>query len=146
LIEFEKDAPNYLEQRMTPRVWLLIAALMGGLSVTLGAFGAHGLPGFLKAQGVDQAEIIRRLANWETAARYQMYHALALLAVFASAKAAVPLLNAAGWCWLAGMLIFSGCLFALVLTGVKILGAIVPIGGVLLIVGWVLLAVAALRS
>jgi uncharacterized membrane protein YgdD (TMEM256/DUF423 family) len=131
---------------MSPRIWLVIAAVLGGLSVALGAFGAHGLPGFLKERGVDEAELIRRLANWETAARYQMYHALALLAVFASAKAAAPLLNTAGWCWLAGTLIFSGCLFVLVLTGVKILGAIVPIGGVLLIVGWILLAVAALRS
>jgi uncharacterized membrane protein YgdD (TMEM256/DUF423 family) len=131
---------------MSPRVWLLIAALLGGVSVALGAFGAHGLPGFLKERGVDETELLRRLANWETAARYQMYHALALLAVFVSAKAATPLLNTAGWCWLAGTLIFSGCLFVLVVTGVKMLGAIVPIGGVLLIVGWVLLGVAALRS
>jgi uncharacterized membrane protein YgdD (TMEM256/DUF423 family) len=131
---------------MSPRVWLLIAALLGGVSVALGAFGAHGLPGFLKERGVDETELLRRLANWETAARYQMYHALALLAVFASAKAVTPLLNTAGWCWLVGTLIFSGCLFVLVVTGVKMLGAIVPIGGVLLIVGWVLLGVAALRS
>lgn len=131
---------------MTPRIWIIIAALLGGLSVALGAFGAHGLPGFLKERGVEELEIVKRLANWETAARYQMYHALALLAVFATAKASLPLLNGAGWCWLTGTLIFSGCLFVLVITGIKILGAIVPIGGVLLIVGWVLLAVAALRS
>jgi uncharacterized membrane protein YgdD (TMEM256/DUF423 family) len=118
--------------------WLLIAALLGGLAVACGAFGAHGLKDrFAPAD----------LANWETAARYQMYHALALLAVgLLAARSPSRLLNLAGLSMTLGTLIFSGCLYALVLTGERRLGAVVPLGGVLLIVGWIFLAIAAFRS
>jgi uncharacterized membrane protein YgdD (TMEM256/DUF423 family) len=120
--------------------WLFIAALLGGLAVACGAFGAHGL----KARfAVDDP----MLANWETAARYQMYHALALLAVgLLAARSPSRLLNLTGLSMTLGTLIFSGCLYALVLTGERRLGAVVPLGGVLLIVGWVFLAIAAFRS
>lgn len=111
------------------------------MAVLLGAFGAHGLPGFLQAQELSATEVSRRLANWETASRYLMYHALALLAVGLLAEHRRRLsLTLAGSAMLLGTLIFSGCLYVLVLSGIKILGAIVPFGGVLMIVGWALLA------
>ena len=127
--------------------WGLIAAILGGLSVGLGAFGAHGLADFLKDKYTEPELLTKRLGDWETAARYQMYHALALLAV-AWLVSRQPSLaaTAAGLCFLAGTLIFSGCLYALVLSGIKILGAVVPIGGVLLIVGWLAFATAFARS
>ena len=115
-------------------------AVLAGLAVAAGAFGAHGLKASLTASG--QAE------NWETACRYAMYHALALVAVglLAAIRSPAPAgLTAAAWCFLIGTLIFSGCLAVLALTGIKILGAIVPIGGVLMIVGWAILALAAAR-
>jgi uncharacterized membrane protein YgdD (TMEM256/DUF423 family) len=123
------------------RLPLIAGAIIGGLSVAAGAFGAHGLKAVLEASGQS--------ANWETSARYAMVHALALVAVglFAAIRpAAAGLLVPATWCFLAGTVIFSGCLAALALSGIRILGAIVPIGGVLLIVGWALFALAAARA
>jgi uncharacterized membrane protein YgdD (TMEM256/DUF423 family) len=123
------------------RLWLLLGALNGFLSVAAGAFGAHALKARL---GPDL------LAVFETGARYHMYHALALLAVgllAAVRPAGVPagLLNGAGWAFLVGILLFSGSLYALALTGVRGLGAITPLGGLGFLAGWVLLALAALR-
>jgi len=124
--------------------WLLIAALLGALAVSCGAFGAHGLRAHFEKDGAITQDDERGLASWETAARYQMYHALALLAVgILASRGSGRLLNAAGLAMTAGTLIFSGCLYALVLTGQRVLGAIVPIGGSLLILGWILLAAAA---
>jgi len=126
---------------MPPAKLAIVAgAFLGAVSVAGGAFGAHGLKASLEASG--------QAANWETAFRYSLVHALALVAVGLLASfrpAAGPALAAAAWCFLLGTLIFSGCLAVLALSGVKILGAIVPIGGVLLIVGWLLLAFAAAR-
>ena len=124
------------------RFFLLSGSLLGGVGVAAGSFGAHGLKAVLDATG--------RADNWETAVRYCLYHSLALLmlavtAALPQAAHARGLLHAAGWCFLFGTLIFSGCLAALALSGVKILGAIVPIGGVLFLIGWALLAAAALR-
>jgi len=121
------------------RLWLVCGAVLGFVGVAAGSFGAHGLKTLLDANG--------QAANWETAVRYCLFHALALVLVglcagLPQAAAARGLLNAAGWSFLVGTLIFSGCLAALALSGVKILGAIVPIGGVLLLVGWACLAVA----
>ncbi|MBF5043846.1 DUF423 domain-containing protein [Aggregicoccus sp. 17bor-14] len=123
------------------RLWLLLGALNGFLSVAAGAFGAHALKARL---GADL------LAVFETGARYHMYHALALLAVgllAAVRPAGVPpgLLDGAGWAFLVGILLFSGSLYALALTGVRGLGAITPLGGLGFLAGWVLLALAALR-
>ncbi len=130
--------------RLNP--WLFTAALLGGLAVAAGAFGAHALKQRF-TRTTDAAAAERSLANWETAARYQMHHALALLAVgLIAVQRPSHLLNAAGAAMTLGAVIFSGCLYALVLTGQRWLGAVVPIGGVLLIVGWVLLAVASWRS
>lgn len=114
-------------------------AILGGMAVAAGAFGAHALKPVLEASG--------QAANWETAARYALLHALALVGVgLASAvwRPARSRLGLAAWAFGLGTLIFSGCLFALALGGPRILGAIVPIGGGLLIVGWGVLAVVAL--
>jgi len=131
-----------LQRRSNP--WLVIAAILGGLAVALGAFGAHGLEARLAGPDrVLSAAAERQMANWETAARYQMYHALALFAVGGLAtiqpRTAV---HCAGACLTAGTLIFSGCLYALVLSEQRFLGAVVPLGGVLLLIGWVTLAYA----
>jgi uncharacterized membrane protein YgdD (TMEM256/DUF423 family) len=130
---------------MNPKLWLILAGLLGAVGVTLGAFGAHGLPGWLANQGLDAAEVDKRMHNWEVGVRYQMYHALALAVVALLAlRHNTASLSAAGFCFVLGVLIFSGLLYVLVVTGVKILGAIVPIGGVLMIVGWLALVVAAM--
>lgn len=112
--------------------WLIIAALFGFLGVAAGAFGAHGL-----AERLDAA----RLATWETASRYQLLHALALLAVawLASRADASGRVTLAGWAFTGGVLLFSGALYALALSDAGWLGAIAPVGGVLLLVGWVAL-------
>jgi len=129
-------------------VWLLTGALLGGLAVALGAFGAHGLESRLKEpDGSITAQAQRKIANWETASRYQMYHALAILGIGCLLiQRRSALLPAAAATMAAGTLIFSGCLYALVLTDQRFLGAIVPIGGILMLVGWVLLVVASLAK
>ena len=117
------------------RTFLFIGALLGGVGVGLGAFGAHGLKGRLSQE---------MLAVFETGVRYQMYHALALLVLGAmmtrlEGRAVVV----AGWSFTAGILIFSGSLYALALSGVTMLGAITPLGGVAFLAGWLALAIAA---
>jgi uncharacterized membrane protein YgdD (TMEM256/DUF423 family) len=132
---------------MNPTFWIRAGALLGGLAVAAGAFGAHGLKQQISAGTLTE----ERLQTFEIAVRYQMYHALALLAVgliarsFVAETASKPL-SVAGWSFLVGTLIFSGTLYALVLSGQKWLGAITPIGGVLQIVGWVALAMALRRG
>ncbi len=129
---------------MNSRLPLVVGSLLGGLAVALGAFGAHWLRDAVTQWDLDSAEQLRRLEVWDVAVRYQMYHALALLIVGLLAdkgKTARPL-TVATWLFISGVAIFSGCLYALVLTGVKVLGAIVPIGGAALIAGWIALLVA----
>ena len=121
------------------RLWLVTGSILGFLGVAAGSFGAHGLKSLLELNGQS--------ANWETAVRYCLYHALALVLVglltgLPQAGAARSLLSVAGWAFLAGTLVFCGFLAALAVSGVKALGAIVPIGGVLLLVGWGCLATA----
>ncbi len=119
------------------RVFLAIAAIFGGLSVAAGAFGAHALKERLSE---------RSLEIFETAARYQMYHALALLLVallLTQEDFPQPILVASGWTFIIGILIFSGSLYALSLTGIKVLGAITPLGGAAFIAGWGTLVIAA---
>ncbi len=120
------------------RLFLLFGAVSGLLSVAFGAFGAHGLRTRLSPD---------MLAVFETGARYQMYHALALLAVAAAIGRlgdARPLL-VAGWCFTLGIVLFSGSLYALALSGVSGLGAITPIGGLAFLLGWGALVVMGLR-
>lgn len=117
--------------------WLVVAALMGGLAVVMGAFAAHGLRPVLSE---------RMLATFETGARYQMYHALAIgLAAFAMRGRASRLANIAAALFLTGTLLFSGSLYLLALTGVTSLGMVTPVGGLSLIAGWAALALAALK-
>lgn len=119
------------------RIFLATAAIFGGLSVIGGAFASHAL----KHQLTDRA-----LAIFETGARYQMYHALALLLValiLSRAPEPQTFFAVAGWAFIAGTIIFSGSLYALSLTDIKWLGEITPLGGVAYIVGWGCLAVAA---
>ncbi|MBS1717964.1 MAG: DUF423 domain-containing protein [Armatimonadetes bacterium] len=110
------------------RFCLISGAVAGCLAVVLGAFGAHGLKAIISADS---------LAIFETAVRYQMYHSMALLAL-----AALPLgsRRLVGRLWVAGMVIFSGSLYVLAITGIKWMGAITPIGGVCFILGWARLA------
>lgn len=111
---------------------------MSGLAVAAGAFGAHALRARLSPAD---------LLVFETGARYQMYHGLALIAAgLVADRWPGPLASAAGWCFLAGIVLFSGSLYGLTLSGVRVLGAITPIGGVAFLAGWGCLAVAALRA
>lgn len=119
------------------RIWLVLGCILAGLSVALGAFGAHGLESRIDVWYPDPDDSATRLANWETAARYQMYHALGLIALGLLAQRRMNRsINVAGSLLLAGTCIFSGCLYMLVLTDARVLGAIVPIGGTLQLVGW----------
>lgn len=147
------------------RFIMTLSAIWAGLAVAMGAFGAHALKDVLP-QIHEASQVSRMEANWETAARYQLIHALAAftsagllvqpvwrLAAPASqstepASAGAP----SGWslapavCFLAGTLIFSGCLYAMVLGAPRLLGAIVPIGGGLMILGWLGVAVTVWRN
>jgi len=115
----------------------MIGSLFGALGVIVGAFGAHALKAKLS---VDQ------LAIYDTGARYHLIHALALIAVsFASTKWPHGLAKIAGWFFVAGIILFSGSLYLLSITGIKILGAITPFGGLALIIGWLLLAYTAFK-
>jgi len=116
--------------------FLTIAAIFGGLSVAGGAFGAHAL-----REKISE----RSLEIFDTGARYQMYHALALLLVamlISRLENPPTTLLVSGWLFIIGVVIFSGSLYALSLTGIKSLGAVAPLGGLALILGWGALAVA----
>lgn len=120
--------------------FLLLGAINAFIAVALGAFGAHELRNHVP---------VERLATWNTGAQYQMYHALGLLLIAALfdrlPKTAQGLARTAGYLFAAGCVIFGGSLYALTLTGVKVLGAITPIGGVCFLSGWVLLTIAATK-
>jgi uncharacterized membrane protein YgdD (TMEM256/DUF423 family) len=118
------------------RTFVALGALMAGLAVAAGAFGAHGLRNRLDAD---------MLAVFETAARYQMYHGLALLAV-AWAVGRWSGAATAGWLFVAGIVLFSGSLYVLSLSGVRWLGAITPFGGLCFLAGWAVLAWSAWRG
>jgi len=138
------------------RIFSVLGALSAALAVAAGAFGAHALRARVEP---------RMLEVFETAARYQMYHALGLFAVawvisravqataigtgaVAGAMVAPGATFAvvAGWLFVAGTLLFSGSLYAMTLTGMRALGAITPVGGVCFIAGWVCLGIAAMRT
>ncbi len=122
------------------KIFVMLSAAFMFLAVAAGAFGSHALsPYFDKNR--DLAAI------YDTAVRYHMIHALALLGVaWAITRWPGPLLNWSGWLLVAGILIFSGSLYILSLTGVRWLGAITPIGGVAFLAGWLCLLLAAWRA
>ena len=116
------------------RIWIVIGALSGFLSVALGAFAAHGLQ-----TRVGPAE----LTVFETGARYQMYHALALFAVaWVAAQGGGTATTIAGWAFVAGTVLFSGSLYYLGLTGSRALVLVTPVGGLAFLIGWASLAAA----
>jgi uncharacterized membrane protein YgdD (TMEM256/DUF423 family) len=120
------------------RALLGAGAILGFLGVAAGAFGAHMVRERLRPE---------RLDNWKTAADYQLWHALATIAAgFAAARWGSGTAAAAGWCFVAGTVVFSGSVYALALTDRPKLGAITPVGGVLFLAGWALLVVAAIRG
>jgi uncharacterized membrane protein YgdD (TMEM256/DUF423 family) len=120
------------------RLFLVIGAVSAGLGVAFGAFGAHGLEGAVTPD---------RLDAYETGARYQLFHALGLLAVGLALRQGVGAkLRWTGWLFAAGTVLFSGSLYALVLLDVAALGIVTPFGGACFIVGWALFALAAWRA
>jgi uncharacterized membrane protein YgdD (TMEM256/DUF423 family) len=128
------------------QLWIGLGAVFAFLSVACGAFGAHGLESKLEP---------RMLAIWETAARYQMYHALALIGLgiwmgqrlqAAGQTSLGASTSVAGWAFTIGIVLFSGSLYALALSGIKVLGAITPLGGLGFLIGWVAFAIAAFKA
>ncbi len=120
------------------RLFFAIGSLSGFIGVALGAFGAHALKSRLDSD---------LLATFEVGVRYQMYHAFALLAVgWAQTRWPGPVLDASGWLFVAGTVIFSGSLYVLSLSGLRWLGAITPVGGIALLAGWLCLAWAAWKD
>ena len=118
------------------RTFLLFGAIAGFLAVAFGAFGAHALRTRLPPD---------RLEVFETGVRSQMYHALALLFIaLGLARVDGWVMRGAGWLFIAGIVLFSGSLYILALSGVRGLGAVTPIGGLAFLVGWALLAYAAI--
>jgi uncharacterized membrane protein YgdD (TMEM256/DUF423 family) len=120
------------------RPFLAAGTLLSFLAVGAGAFGAHGLEGSLSPE---------RLETFETAARYQMYHALALLLLgLAAARWPGRGWTGPGLCFVGGTLVFSGSLYTLAITGASWLGAIAPIGGATLLAGWMWMTLVVLRD
>lgn len=121
------------------KLFLIIASISGLIAVGLGAFGAHALKEKLETDGT--------LATFQTAVQYQFYHTLALMAIaLLMMKYQSQWLNYAGYSMAFGILIFSGSLYILCFTGMKWLGAITPIGGLLFILGWAFILMTALKS
>ncbi|MFK2825666.1 DUF423 domain-containing protein [Bacillus sp. B190/17] len=120
------------------KLFIILGAINAFLSVALGAFGAHGLEGKVEPRYLD---------IWKTGVHYQMFHAagMILVGILIGQVQVSSLLNWSGWMMLVGTIIFSGSLYALTLSGVKVLGAITPIGGVAFLAGWVLLVLAAMK-
>lgn len=123
------------------RLFFLLSGVYGFLGVALGAFGAHGLKAKLDALP-DGA---LRASWWQTGSLYHLIHALALaLAAHLAARTGGAAATAAGFCFAAGVLLFSGSLYVMTLTGVRVLGAVTPIGGLFLLAGWGAVTVAVL--
>ncbi|MBS4200754.1 DUF423 domain-containing protein [Bacillus sp. FJAT-49732] len=120
------------------KVFIIIGAINAFLAVALGAFGAHGLEGKLEP---------KYLEVWKTGVTYQMFHALGLIAIGIIGRN-IPvssLLSWSGWTMLIGIILFSGSLYILSTSGIKILGAITPLGGIAFLISWVLLIVFAVK-
>ena len=122
------------------RKFLLLGIVFAALSVLFGAFGAHGL----KNMAIDA----KLIGNFETAARYQFYHALGLIMIFMLSQYKLKLasLNRAGWLMATGTVLFSGSLYLYVFTGIKAIAMVTPLGGLLMVAAWVFLFIAALKD
>lgn len=133
------------------RTWLILGSLLAGLSVVNGAMAAHMLDGYFaekyasgepkKVAGVDVPLAAKRLQDFRTGAEYQMYHSLGMIAVGTLCeRRSRKSLQVAGWSFLLGIVLFSGSLYVLTLTGTTWWGMVTPFGGVLFIIGWIALA------
>ena len=119
------------------KLFIILGAVNAFIAVALGAFGAHGLEGKIPD---------KYLATWNTAVDYQMFHAAGLLVIgLLAGKITSPLINWSGWMMFIGIIIFSGSLFVLSVTQIKVLGAITPIGGVSFLAAWILMIIAAYK-
>ncbi len=120
------------------KLFILLGAINAFLAVALGAFGAHGLEGKISE---------KYLKTWNTGVTYQMFHATGLFIVgILLAKAPnTGMLNTAGWLMLIGIILFSGSLYVLSTTGIKVLGAITPLGGLAFLAAWLLVGIVAIR-
>lgn len=127
------------------RTFLIMGGLSGFLAVALGAFGAHGLEAYWQAAfEPNRAKYLEEI--FQTAVEYHMFHTLALfVAAWLAGRSGSVGVRFAGWLFVAGILIFSGSLYALAISGIGVFGAITPIGGVCFLVGWGMLVVAGWR-
>lgn len=124
------------------RVFLILAGINGFLAVAFGAFGAHGLRSSL----AHAADGPRRLEVWETAAHYHLAHAVALgLVAYLCSRTSAAAATSAGYLFLAGIVLFSGSLYVLAISGIKVLGAVTPFGGLCFLAGWAAVVWAAWR-
>jgi uncharacterized membrane protein YgdD (TMEM256/DUF423 family) len=124
------------------RTFAILSGVLGFLGVALGAFGAHGLQRRL----APLPDFAKRMEWWHTAAQYQLIHALAVaLAAWLASRAPGGASTVAGWCFVAGIVLFSGSLYAMTVTGVRTLGAVTPFGGLAFLAGWACVVFAALR-
>lgn len=119
------------------KLFLILAALNGFLSVALGAFGAHGLEGKVSEKGLEQ---------WGKAVDYQMFHTVALFVTgLLMSKVQTGLMTGAGWFFIIGILLFSGSLYIYAPTGIKTFAMITPVGGLAFLIGWILLGYAIIK-
>jgi uncharacterized membrane protein YgdD (TMEM256/DUF423 family) len=129
----------------TSRQWIFVAAVTGALAVVVGAFGAHAVPAYLQSRALNTASIAERLENFNIAARYHMYGALFLFGIaLLIDRWPSRALSVAAWCMLFGILVFSGAVYAVALVPDEMrgtFGMLAPVGGTLMIAGWVALAV-----
>ncbi|GLI86501.1 DUF423 domain-containing protein [Rossellomorea marisflavi] len=121
------------------KTFIIIGAINAFLSVALGAFGAHALEGKISAKYIE---------TWNTGVQYQMFHAIGILIIGVMLGNLAPssLLSWSGWLMLIGTILFSGSLYVLSLSGIKVLGAITPLGGVSFLAAWVLLIIFAAKN
>jgi uncharacterized membrane protein YgdD (TMEM256/DUF423 family) len=140
------EQSGYISRGLTPqrgvkkmKTFIIIGAINAFLSVALGAFGAHALEGKISQKYIE---------TWNTGVLYQMFHALGILiiGVLIGNVSASSLLSWSGWLMLIGTILFSGSLYVLSLSGIKVLGAITPLGGVSFLVAWVLLIMFAVKA
>jgi uncharacterized membrane protein YgdD (TMEM256/DUF423 family) len=130
-------------ERDVMKRFVMAAAILGFVAVALGAFGAHGLEKWLETLP-DGA---KRLEWWGTGVRYQMWHALLLLGIgLFGSRVDAPSLRASGWLCVAGVVLFSGSLYTMTLTGIRALGAVTPLGGLCFLAAWIGLFLAARRA